>query len=172
MSSQHRVDYLNYLASLSHAPADSVKPIPAPPDEDIRLVEPNEHGLNFVFQAALCCYIKFNKGDPMHHDWFLLQDHGDDAKFYVNTSTSRMHQGLLAELMWQAEMQEESTTVLRNNLSACKYIIALELPVGETFEDLDDIKKVAFECEGEHRTLKNALAALSILEELGYGTET
>ena len=36
---------------------------------------------------------------------------------------------------------------------------------------MEDIKRVAFEIEGEHRTLRNARVALSILEELGYETD-
>jgi hypothetical protein len=67
--------------------------------------------------------------------WCALDKHGNDAKLYKNTLVSMMHQGVLAELMWQAEMQEESMAVLQRSPSACEYVIALELPVGEVFED-------------------------------------
>jgi len=135
------------------------------------LVAPDEHGLDRIFPTVLCGFVRFKNGNPIHHDWLALEKHGNDAKFYKNTSVSMMHQGVLAELMWQAEMQEESMAVLQRSPSACEYVIALELPVGEVFEDMEDIKRVAFEIEGEHRTLRNARVALSILEELGYETD-
>ncbi len=153
MPSQYRIDYISYLATLPHAPDDSVRPIPAPLDEALGLVAPDEHGLDRIFPTVLCGFVRFKNGNPIHHDWLALEEHGNDAKFYKNTPVSMMHQGVLAELMWQAEMQEESMAVLQRSPSACEYVIALELPVGEVFEDMEDIKRVAFE------------------EELGYETD-
>ncbi len=44
-------------------------PIPAPLDEALGLVAPDEHGLDYIFPTVLCGFVRVKNDNPIHHDW-------------------------------------------------------------------------------------------------------